>query len=210
MFRAADLVCNCIPALKSSDTGLDALNWMEVFRISHLPIVDKGLYLGLISDLEIYDLNMANNPIIKSLVFPKLTKVFVDPSETDFYKVISDLNDNKLTIIPVVDKDYRYVGMITLQEVLKHLTQYPNESFILPLQEELVTCFKQYLTFFNDYIKISKGKSYRIELEEVHGGIKVKTNVNSRILFEEVKLLLGEFLNYLKTNISELKINVET
>ena len=60
---AEDLLSNVIPALKTSDTGLDALNWMEVFRVSHLPIVNNADFLGLISDSDIYDLNKAEEPL---------------------------------------------------------------------------------------------------------------------------------------------------
>ena len=52
-----------ISALKTSDTGQTALNWMEVFRISHLPIVNEQVFLGLISDTDIYDLNDPEQPI---------------------------------------------------------------------------------------------------------------------------------------------------
>ena len=60
---AKDLISEVVPALKTSDTGLRALSWMEIFRISHLPIVNNKEFLGLISDTDIYDLNMANEPI---------------------------------------------------------------------------------------------------------------------------------------------------
>jgi len=35
---AKDLLSDVVPALKTSDTGLRALSWMEIFRISHLPV----------------------------------------------------------------------------------------------------------------------------------------------------------------------------
>lgn len=57
------LISDIVPSLRTSDTGLKALNWMEVFRVSHLPIVNNEEFLGLISDTDIYDLNMADEPI---------------------------------------------------------------------------------------------------------------------------------------------------
>ena len=36
---------------------------MDIFRISHLPIVNNLEFLGLISDKDIYDLNMAEEAI---------------------------------------------------------------------------------------------------------------------------------------------------
>ena len=60
---ANDLISVIIPSLKTSDTGQTALNWMEIFRISHLPIVNNQDFLGLISDTDIYDMNQPEEPI---------------------------------------------------------------------------------------------------------------------------------------------------
>ncbi len=60
---ANDLISEIIPSLKTSDTGQTALNWMEIFRISHLPIVNNQDFLGLISDTDIYDMNQPEEPI---------------------------------------------------------------------------------------------------------------------------------------------------
>jgi acetoin utilization protein AcuB len=60
---AKDLISEVIPSLKTSDLGQTALNWMEIFRISHLPIVNNQDFLGLISDTDIYDMNQPNEPI---------------------------------------------------------------------------------------------------------------------------------------------------
>ncbi len=39
---AKTLLSDIVPVLKTSDTGMKALNWMEIFRISHLPIVNNS------------------------------------------------------------------------------------------------------------------------------------------------------------------------
>ena len=60
---AKDLISDVIPLLKTSDTAQTALNWMEIFHVSHLPIVNNVDYLGLISDSDIYDLNMPDEAV---------------------------------------------------------------------------------------------------------------------------------------------------
>ena len=35
---ASELISNVVPVLKPEDTCLQALNWMELFRVSHLPM----------------------------------------------------------------------------------------------------------------------------------------------------------------------------
>ena len=45
--QAAELISKNTPTLKTSDTGEDALAIMELYRVSHLPIVNNILFLGL-------------------------------------------------------------------------------------------------------------------------------------------------------------------
>ena len=58
---ASELISNVVPVLKPEDTCLQALNWMELFRVSHLPMEQGKMYLGLVDDEMIYahgDLNV--------------------------------------------------------------------------------------------------------------------------------------------------------
>ncbi len=66
---AKEMISDVVPAVKTSDTGQTALNWMEIFRVSHLPIVNEHDYLGLISDSDIYDLNQPEEANRQSLPF---------------------------------------------------------------------------------------------------------------------------------------------
>ena len=63
---AKDLITDEIPPLKTSDTGLMAINWMDEFKVSQLPIVDNYEYLGLISDTDILDLNITEEELGKN------------------------------------------------------------------------------------------------------------------------------------------------
>lgn len=121
---AKDLISEVVPALKTSDTGLRALSWMEIFRISHLPIVNNKEFLGLISDTDIYDLNMANEPIGNhhlSLFSPFVT------SDQHIYEIIELVSRLKLTVVPVLNKTKDYLGLITLND----LVQYVADLFAL-------------------------------------------------------------------------------
>ncbi len=117
---AKDLISEVVPALKTSDTGLDALNWMEIFRLSHLPIVNNEQLLGLISDTDIYDQNRIDMPIGEhslSMVVP-----YVDEYQ-HIYDVIDVAARQRLSAIPVVDADKRYLGLITLSNLTWHFSR---------------------------------------------------------------------------------------
>ena len=114
---AKELISDVVPALRTSDTGLQALSWMDIFRISHLPIVNNQEFLGLISDQDIYDLNMAEEPIGNHKLSLFSPYVYDYQHIYEAIEVISRLN---LTVVPVLDEDKNYLGLITQGDLLKH------------------------------------------------------------------------------------------
>ena len=114
---AKELISDVVPALRTSDTGLQALSWMDIFRISHLPIVNNQEFLGLISDQDIYDLNMAEEPIGNHKLSLFSPYVF---SYQHIYEAIEVLSRLNLTVVPVLDEEKSYLGLITHGDLLKH------------------------------------------------------------------------------------------
>lgn len=113
---AKDLITDEIPPLKTSDTGTMAMNWMDEFKVSHLPIINKNEYLGLISDTDILDLNIAD----ESLGSRKLSLIRPFVSETQhLYEIIKLVSNMKLSVLPVLDENERYLGLITATNLLQ-------------------------------------------------------------------------------------------
>lgn len=112
---AKDLVSDVIPALRTSDTGARALSWMEIFRISHLPIVNNQEFLGLISDTDIYDLGMMDEPIGNHKL--SLFSPYVMAGQ-HIYEVIEIASRLRLTVIPVLDDKKNYIGLIGQSDLL--------------------------------------------------------------------------------------------
>jgi CBS domain-containing protein len=117
---AKDLISEIIPSLKTSDTGQTALNWMEIFRISHLPIVNNEEFLGLISDADIYDMNQPEEPIGNHSL--TLFKPYVK-GEQHIFEVIGLASKLKLTIVPVLDENNNFKGVITTSDLIRHIAQ---------------------------------------------------------------------------------------
>lgn len=115
---AKDLISEIIPSLKTSDTGQTALNWMEIFRISHLPIVNNQDFLGLLSDTDIYDLNQPDEPIGNHKL--TLFKPYVT-TEQHLFEVIGLTAKLKLTVVPVLDENNHYKGSITTNDLIRHI-----------------------------------------------------------------------------------------
>ena len=132
-----DLISDTIPPLKTSDSGLKALAWMDEFRVSHLPIVNHSEFLGLISDTDILDLNepdapLGNHPL--SLIRP-----FVHAKE-HIYEVLKLAAKMQLTLIPVLDAENKYLGNISLKSLVEHFSsttsvQHPGGIIVLELNQ---------------------------------------------------------------------------
>ncbi|MCE9538869.1 MAG: CBS domain-containing protein [Bacteroidetes bacterium] len=116
---AKDLITDEIPPLKTSDTGLMVINWMDEFKVTHLPIVNNGEYLGLISDTDILDLNITDEEIGKHKL--SLIRPFVSENQ-HVYEVIKMISNMKLTVLPVLDENENYLGLIPLSSLLQQFS----------------------------------------------------------------------------------------
>jgi acetoin utilization protein AcuB len=115
---AKDLISEVIPSLKTSDLAQTALNWMEIFRISHLPIVNNQDFLGLISDADIFDMNHPEEPIGNHAL--TLLKPFVT-MEQHIFEVIGLAARLKLSVVPVLDNNNHFKGVITTSDLIRHI-----------------------------------------------------------------------------------------
>ena len=61
--KAIDLIQNDIPPVRIEESINKALNWMDEFKLNHIPVVDNLEFVGLLSDEMVYDHNNLNAPI---------------------------------------------------------------------------------------------------------------------------------------------------
>lgn len=114
-----DLISETISPLSLSDTGFHALQSMDVFKVSHLPIVDHGQFIGLISEQEIFDLNDINKPLSEYVL--QLVKPYLFDYQHSF-DAIEILSRLKLTAIPILTTDNEYLGVVTLADLLQNVS----------------------------------------------------------------------------------------
>ncbi len=114
---AEKLISDVVPPLRLTDTGQKALNWMEIFRISHLPVVDGHRYIGLISDKTIYDLNMIDHEVGEYRDHMLVPHVHLNQHIYEVFSVVSEL---KLSVVPVLDNFHEYKGVITVFDLAQN------------------------------------------------------------------------------------------
>ena len=113
---AAELISDEIPPLKVTDTPTKALNWMDEFKVAHLPVISNSKYIGLISDTDILDLE---NP---ELPFEKQNISFIRPMVNEsvhIYDVMKLIAEMNLTVIPILDEEERYLGATNVAHLMK-------------------------------------------------------------------------------------------
>ena len=111
---ANDLISDVIPSLRLTDNGQKALNWMEIFRISHLAVVDNHEYIGLIADKTIYDLNL--NETLMQDCRDHILQPHVRYNQ-HIYEVVSLVSEMKISVVPVLDQESHYRGVITVTDL---------------------------------------------------------------------------------------------
>lgn len=119
---AYELITEEVPSLKPTDTGRKVLDWMEDFRVSHLPVVNKREFIGLVSYTDILDLNDSKKTIDHLRVSMIKAFVRVDYHIFDVLKVISNHN---VSAVAVLDEKDNYMGVITADSIIQKIANMP-------------------------------------------------------------------------------------
>jgi CBS domain-containing protein len=112
---AESLISDALVPLSPTDTGEEALGVMNEFYIRHLPVVQNGELLAVISEDDVLNADPLaavgdyQRPIRPPSVF----------SDDHLYDVMRILTEYKLTIVPVIDREGNYLGLITSEDLLR-------------------------------------------------------------------------------------------
>ncbi len=117
---AEKLISDVVPSIQRSEKGQKALNWMDVFRVSHLPVLDGKKYMGLVSDKIIYDFDLLDKPIENEL--DKLNTTHVH-QEQHIFEVAILMYKLKLSVIGVLTNEHEYLGAITLYDLARRFAR---------------------------------------------------------------------------------------
>jgi acetoin utilization protein AcuB len=113
------LIKDTIPSLKFSDTIGKAITWMEDFHVVHLPVVDENGYAGLLALQNLTSLDQAQ--LISSLPESLFDKSFINENR-HVYEVMKLMHDKEISVVPVMSDDNKYLGIITLADVVQYFS----------------------------------------------------------------------------------------
>ena len=113
---AFELITDEIPPLTHLDTGEKALNWMEEFKVSHLPVLKNGNFVGVVSEADILD--QADIESTLDVLFQHLPRPIAF-ADDHIYQVLARIAEFKLSVIPILDRQEKYLGCTTVHHLIR-------------------------------------------------------------------------------------------
>lgn len=112
---ALELINHMIPPLKPSDDGHKAIVWMEELRMNQLPVIEKGKFLGFITEEIILEENDSKQPVNE--YFLEGEQCFVSEQQ-HFYDVIKVAAEHESQLVSVLSDTGSFQGVIALEDTI--------------------------------------------------------------------------------------------
>ncbi|MCA8832198.1 CBS domain-containing protein [Hymenobacter pini] len=119
---AEDLLNQMIPPLKVTDSTEKAARWLEEFHVGQLPVLDNRQYRGLITESDLLD-REGVECLLGSLPL-NYAEVHVQHDQ-HFYNIIELAVQNKIQLVPVLDAQHEYMGVVTVSDTLAAFGKVP-------------------------------------------------------------------------------------
>lgn len=122
-----DLINNNIPRLQLQDTISKALQLINDFKLTHLPVVSEGKFLGLISEEDLLDISDEKLPV------EVLQQHFLLASVRENVHFLNAVNNSiqlDSNVVPVINSENEFVGVITSSDLLKSLGNFAGANEI--------------------------------------------------------------------------------
>jgi predicted transcriptional regulator len=110
-----ELISPIIPVVNCMDSAARALNLMNEFHLSQLPIVEEDEYLCLLDESTVLDWEDPEM-LLKNIHFPHIKPAV--RGDAHFFEALKLVGDYKLSLVPVVDEANHYLGSITQENLI--------------------------------------------------------------------------------------------
>lgn len=112
------------------------MDLMDEFHVMQLPVVAGDKYLGLIFEDDL--MNADENALLQS-IDSHFSKIAVR-ANTHFIESVQIVNDHNLSVVPVIEKDNEFIGVISATDLLRQLgkmtgTNEPGGIIVLEMEQ---------------------------------------------------------------------------
>lgn len=119
-----ELISSSIPSLKLTDSVFQAMELMAEYYVKQLPVVTDDKYIGLVFEDDL--MNVDDTAELES-VSSHFSKVSVHGG-MHFLDAVQTANDYHLTVVPVVEKENDFSGVIVIGDLLRQLGKITGAS----------------------------------------------------------------------------------
>lgn len=88
---------------------------MEEFKVSHLPVLKNGNFVGLISETDILDRKEPDQSL--DVLFDHLPRPYVLET-AHVFEVLSKMSEHRISVLPVLDRQEKYVGCTSVHQLM--------------------------------------------------------------------------------------------
>ena len=130
----SEIMSTSIISITPNTTVLEAKSLFEAHNIHHLPVLENGKLLGIVSKIDVYHVTHCdtlfrskrdqefNDRLLKSIlareIMSQLT-VFLSPTDT-VVTAASLFSTNKFHALPVVLDNGQFVGIVTTYDLIEY------------------------------------------------------------------------------------------
>ena len=115
--RAESVMIHDPITIKRNATVGDALNLMAEYKIGGIPVVDEDEKLtGILTNRDLRFENNMDRPVSEVMTSENIVTT---TKKTDLSKAAEILQHHKIEKLPVVDSDYKLIGLITYKDITK-------------------------------------------------------------------------------------------
>jgi acetoin utilization protein AcuB len=143
--RVEDLMTSKVFTVEQDDLIDRVFFLIHYERIRHLPVVEKGKVVGIVSDRDLYKAlgPRSNSRAIEAATGTGTTELHVIPKkvrhimhrgvitvyrDTSASEAAAIMADNKIGALPVVDKDSKLVGILSSTDILRVFSKIDKAS----------------------------------------------------------------------------------
>ncbi len=123
----ADLINNNIPRLQLNDSIAKAIQLINDFKVTHLPVVSEDSYLGLIGEDDLMDVETEKSTI--QILEQHFITAAVKENE-HFLNAVNFSNRYESSLVPVITEDNELAGVITAPDLLRALGDFSGATEI--------------------------------------------------------------------------------
>ncbi len=188
---AGDLITDEVPPLKITDTVELALDWMEQFKVSHLPVVKNRELIGLVSEADLLDYEHPEEQINLSKLHLMRPAIHYYQHAYDLMRLMSSMN---LTLVPVIDEQEMYKGCITLQGMVQNLSnmasvQNPGGVIVLEMNQHDYS-----ITQIGSIIEGNEAKILSLHVSSLPDSTKIEVTI--KVNRENLSGIIQTFYRY--------------